>query len=271
LGLVVALTPWTIRNQLVNDLGGTTTFGRTLIARTAYYDRGFVFYEPGWGDQGDARLVTARKIVQDGSNRRQSDGTIAGRLRQELNLGAVEVNELMRELATEAILRRPDHFVSGSILFAWDIFQGQDERVGNHVDELKDVTWQARTAHLLPGKPPPSQDLAERDAQRLLNVYQPARYSTLLAAMFTIGIIGAAIRRQWCVGLAVAAAALVHILLSATLDGPQERYRYTVDPLINVIVAGGVAAAVAMALAIVRVLLKLPNAPVPQPDAAPTR
>jgi 4-amino-4-deoxy-L-arabinose transferase-like glycosyltransferase len=271
LGLVAALTPWAIRNRLVNDLGGTTTFGRTLIARTAYYDRGFVFYEPGWGDQGDARTVAARKIVQDGSNRRQSDGTIAGRLRQDLNLGAVEVNEVMRKLATEAILRRPDHFVSGSIVFAWEIFSGQDERVGNHVDEVKDVTWEARTAHLLPGKPSPSQDLAERDAQRLLNVYQPARFASLLAVLFALGVIGAAMRPKWHVGLAVAAAALAHILLSAALDGPQERYRYTVDPLINVVVAGGMASCVAALSTLARFIVRIRPSPAPRPDVATTR
>jgi 4-amino-4-deoxy-L-arabinose transferase-like glycosyltransferase len=271
LGLVVALTPWAIRNRLVNDLGSTTTFGRTLIARTAYYDRGFVFYEPGWGDVGDARMVAARKIVQDGSNRRQSDGTIAGRLRQDLDLGAVEVNELMRELATEAISRRPDHFISGSLLFAWDIFQGQDERVGNHADELKDVTWETRTAHLLPGKPSPSQDLAQRDAQRLLNVYQPARYAPLLSVLFGIGVIGAAARREWRVGLAIAGAAAVHILLSAALDGPQERYRYTVDPLINVVVAGGVSSIAVALVILARAFIKFRPATAPQPDVAPTR
>jgi 4-amino-4-deoxy-L-arabinose transferase-like glycosyltransferase len=270
-GLVVALMPWAIRNRMVNDLDGTTTFGRTLIARTAYYDRGFVFYESGWGDQGDARLVAARKIVQDGSNRRQSDGTIAGRLRQDLNLGAVEVNEVMRDLAIEAILRRPDHFVSGSISFAWAIFEGRDERVGNHVEEVKDVTWEARTAHLLPAKPSSSQDLAERDAQRLLNVYQPARYAPLLAILFTMGVIGAAVRPRWRIGLAVAAAAGAHILLSAALDGPQERYRYTVDPVINVVVAGGVASSIAVLITLARAAARFRPSPAPQPDVATTR
>jgi 4-amino-4-deoxy-L-arabinose transferase-like glycosyltransferase len=271
LGLVIALTPWAVRNQLVNDLGGTTTFGRTLIARTAYYDRGFVFYEPGWGDVGDAQTVAARKIVQDGANRRQSDGTIAGRLRQDLNLGPVEVNAVMRDVATEAIVRRPDHFLIGSLAFAWDIFQGQDERVGNHADEVKDVTWEARTAHLLPGKPSPSQDLAQRDAQRIINVYQPARYTLWLTVLFVLGIVGSALRSSWRVGLAVAAAAAAHIVLSAALDGPQERYRYTVDPLINVMAAGGIATCAVLAMAVLQSVNGIRPTPTSQPDVAPTR
>ncbi len=271
LGLTIALTPWAVRNRLVNDLGGTTTFGRTLIARTAYYDRGFVFYEPGWGDVGDAQTVAARKIVQEGANRRQSDGTIAGRLRQELNLGPVEVNAVMRDVATEAIVRHPDHFLIGSLTFAWDIFQGQDERVGNHADEVKDVTWEARTAHLLPGKPSPSQEMAQRDAQRLLNLFQPARYIFWLTGLFIIGIVGSALMSSWRAGLVVASAAVVHIVLSAALDGPQERYRYTVDPLINVMVAGGIATSAAFAMAFVRSASGIRPTPTRQPDVAPTR
>jgi 4-amino-4-deoxy-L-arabinose transferase-like glycosyltransferase len=271
LGLVIALTPWAVRNQLVNDLGGTTTFGRTLIARTAYYDRGFVFYEPGWGDVGDAQSVAARKVVQEGANRRQSDGTIAGRLRQDLNLGPVEVNAVMRDVATEAIVRRPGHFLVGSLKFAWTIFQGQDERVGNHADEVKDVTWEARTAHLLPGKPSPSQDLAQRDAQRLLNLFQPARYTFWLTTLFILGMVGSALRSSWRSGLVVASAAVAHIVLSAALDGPQERYRYTVDPLINVMAAGGIATCAAFAMALRRSVSSIRPTPTRQPDVAPTR
>ncbi|MFN0071869.1 MAG: ArnT family glycosyltransferase [Chloroflexota bacterium] len=271
LGLAAALTPWAIRNRLVSELGGTTTFGRTLIARTAYYDRGFAFYAPGWGDAGDSQLVAARRIIQDGANRRQSDGTIAGRLRQELSLGPIEVNSVMRQVATEAILRRPDYFITGSLRFAWEIFDGQDERIRNHADEVKDVVWEARTAHLLPGKLTPAQEREQRDAQQLLNLYQPARHTTMLAVLCALATLGAMVRRSWRVALPIALAALTHILLSAALDGPQERYRYTVDPLISVLAAGGLATVGWLTLAIGRVVSRVRAHPTRQPDVAASR
>jgi hypothetical protein len=243
LGLATALVPWAVRNRLVNDLGSTTTFGRTLIARTAYYDRGFTFYAPGWGDLGDERTVAARRIVQEGANRRQSDGTIAGRLRQELDLGPIEANNLMRIVAMEAIERRPD--------FAWMIFDGQEERARNHLDEVKDVTWDPRTAPLLPGKPAPGQD---RDAQQILNIYQPARYSELLCIVALLGLLGGIIRGQWRHSLVITAAATLHIVFSAALDGPQERYRYTVDPLISVVIGGGAVTAAWLMTSLVRLM-----------------
>ena len=45
-GYGLAIAPWSIRNQLAHNLASPSTFGRTLIARTASYDRGFVFVDP---------------------------------------------------------------------------------------------------------------------------------------------------------------------------------------------------------------------------------
>lgn len=242
-GLAAALLPWTLRNRLTQDLGGTTTFGRTLIARTAYHDRGFTFYEPGWGDEGDPLRVEARKIVQDGANRRQSDGTIAGRLRQELNLSAVQVNGLMREVALEAIARRPWYFIQGSASMAVRIFVGIEERVRNHAEEIKDVVWETRTSHLLQ-RATPAQSREQGEAQQVLNVYQPAHFSGLLALMFALGTVGALLRPEWRPALVLPLAVITHIGLSAALDGPQERYRYPMDPAISVVVGGGLLAVV---------------------------
>jgi hypothetical protein len=211
-----------------------------LIARTAYYDRGFTFYEPGWGDVGDPRLVRARQIVQAGARRRDSDGTIAGRLRQEMDLGPVEVNAIMRDIAIEAIAKRPWYYAEGSLEMALRIFTGIEERVRNHLDEVKDVTWEPRTAHLLE-RPNPSQQPGQREAQAILNVYQPSEHSTLLAVLFAAGLVGSAVRPSWRVALPVGLGAVMHILFSAAVDGPQERYRYPMDPAIAVMVGGGIA------------------------------
>lgn len=238
LGIATALLPWAVRNRLMQGLESPTTFGRTLIARTAYYDRGFTFYEPGWGDVGDPKIVRARQIVQNGARRRESDGTIAGRLRQELDLGPLEVNAVMRDVAFEAIARRPWYFIEGSLEMALRIFTGIEERVRNHLDEVKDVTWEPRTTHLLE-RPPPSQQPGQRETQAILNVYQPNQFASPLAALFILGVFGSAARSNWRVALPVGIGAVLHILVSAAVDGPQERYRYPIDPAIAVMVGGG--------------------------------
>ena len=82
--MAVIQGPWVLRNALEKGNPSASTFGRTLINRTAYYDRGFVFDVPGRPDP-DPRTQRAREIVQDSARQHQPDGVIAARIRQELD------------------------------------------------------------------------------------------------------------------------------------------------------------------------------------------
>lgn len=242
LGLALLQLPWMARNYVVNGSFNLSTFGRTLIARTAYYDRGFTFNQP---DQPhpDPLMQRAREIIQEGAERRESDGTIAGRLRQELDLNPVQVNRVMRDIAVEAILRNPRHYLEGTLAFAAEIFAGVEERLRDHWEEYKDVNpWDPRIQHLV-GGPTPA-ELAERpNANRIVNIYQPARFATPLALLTIIGL-GVALLVPRCrLALLPGLAAPLLILASAALDGPVERYRYPLDPAIAVLVGGALAGA----------------------------
>ena len=147
-GYALAVAPWTIRNQLAYNLATPSTFGRTMIARTASYDRGFVFVDPS-RPESDPTMARAAQIVQQGADRGDSDGTIAQRLRQELDLDPIEVNALMRDLALGAIARQPLYFVEGSLRFALRIFNGIEVRLRDHEAERRDVVWDERTRRLL--------------------------------------------------------------------------------------------------------------------------
>ena len=70
-GYGLAVAPWSIRNQLAYNLASPSTFGRTLIARTASYDRGFVFVDPS-RPESDPRMARAARIVQQGADRGDS-------------------------------------------------------------------------------------------------------------------------------------------------------------------------------------------------------
>lgn len=237
-GVALVQGPWVLRNALTTGNVGASTFGRTLIARTAYYDRGFAFDVPGQ-PHPDPPVQRAREIVQEGARRQQSDGVIAGRLRQELELDPVQVNRLMREVAVAAILRDPVHYVEGSLVFAQRIFVGAEERLREHWDEYKDANpWDERVRALV-GGPSPA-ELAERPtASRLVSLYQPVRFAPVLAALFTLGLALAVSVPRYRAALLPGAAALLVLVASAALDGPVERYRYPVDPLIALLAAGG--------------------------------
>jgi 4-amino-4-deoxy-L-arabinose transferase-like glycosyltransferase len=248
-GVAAVQGPWVVRNALEKGNPSASTFGRTLINRTAYYDRGFIFDVPGRPDP-DPRLQRAREIVQDGARQHQADGVIAGRLRQELDLATpAEVNRVMRDVATQAILRSPGHYLEGTLAFSVQIFVGVEERLREHWDEYKDVNpWDERIRGLVGG--PTTAELAERpNASRLVNVYQPAHYAPILAALLLLGIGLAISMPRHRVGLIPACVVLVLLVASAALDGPVERYRYPLDPLISVLVAGGLSSGVGLLLA----------------------
>jgi 4-amino-4-deoxy-L-arabinose transferase-like glycosyltransferase len=246
LGFAALIVPWTIRNQLTYELASPSTFGRTLIARTAYYDRGFVYYDAAQpSNDPDVVRLRGRQIIQQGSDRRESDGTIAQRLRQELDLDPVGVNALMRNLAMEAIVRQPAYFLEGTLRFGIRIFDGIEIRLREHESERRDVIWEPRTSHLLPSGSGSEDDF--RAASRLLVWYQPARFAPIPLILFVAGSVSALVARRWRPALVPAVAVLAIVLASAALDGPQERYRYPADPAISVMVAGGVVGAVALA------------------------
>ena len=244
-GFALPIVPWTIRNQLAHDLATPSTFGRTLIARTAYYDRGFVFYdEARHANDPDPRRLRARQIIQQRSRRGDPDGEIAGRLREELGLGPVEVNAVMRDLAVEAILDRPGHFLTGSLGFAVQIFNGVDVNLRDHDDERRDVVWDERTRHLLP--PSRDRDADFRAAARQLGWYQPAHFAPLPLLLFALGLAASLVFPRWRPAILPGLAATMLVIASAALDGPQERYRYPADPAIGVMIGGGVVAVLAL-------------------------
>jgi 4-amino-4-deoxy-L-arabinose transferase-like glycosyltransferase len=235
LGYALAVAPWTIRNQLSYNLSTPSTFGRTLIARTASYDRGFLFVDPN-RPESDPTMARAARIVQQGADRGDSDGTIAQRLRQELDLDPIEVNADMRDLALHAIARQPLYFVEGSLRFGLRIFNGIEIRLRDHEAERRDVVWEDRTRRLLDA---PRSDDDGRAASQLLRIWQPSTWAPLPLILFGLGLVmslGAGRRA----GLLVGAVVVFLIVASAALNGPQERYRYPVDPAIAVLMAGGV-------------------------------
>ena len=242
-GYGLAVVPWTVRNQLVHDLASPSTFGRTLVARTASYDRGFVFYDPA-SPPTDPAEARARQIIQQGAERGQSDGTIATRLRQELDLDPIEVNAVMRDAALDAIRRQPAYFVQGSLLFGLRIFNGVEIGLRDHESERKDVVWEERTRGLLAAT---RSDDDARAASQLLRWYQPAEYAPLPLFLFTLGLVAATVRPAWRPALLPALALVALVLASAALNGPQERYRYPADPALTVVALGGIAGLVGFA------------------------
>ena len=81
----------------------------------------------------------------------------------------------------------------------------------------------------------------------------------LLAALFVVGTLAAALRPPLRPALLPALVTLILLAASAALVGDVPRYRYPLDPFIYVVAAGGLTTMVALAWSLVR------RRPLPRP------
>ena len=245
-GFAVTVLPWMARNQAVQGTfaiaGG---LGEGLAVRTIRYDQQFDFRDPAGGD-GDRQLARARRIYREEA----SDGSayeLARRVREELGVSEARADGLLRQLALGVILRQPDYYARTTAEMAVRTFAGRPVRLRQDWTPWRNIVWEPRVAHLLP-VPTPAEDRAFGSAEALATVYDPARwpFPAVLALLAAVGgLAGLAPERR--PALLLATLVLGVLLAGAALIGIEWRYRYPLDPLVNVLAAGGLVTLVAMA------------------------
>ena len=232
----VVVMPWMARNQVVQGTfaiaGGS---GEGLAVRTIRYDQKFDFREPPGGDS-DRTLSRARRIY-----RSEAESGSAFELRQrlvdELGVSEVEAERLMRTIALQAILRQPGYYLAGSAEMLVTTFVGRPVRLRQDWLPWRNIAWQDRVRHLLP-VPTAVEERGFGAAERIATLYDPARISPLLAVLAAIGTLAgrAPARRPALIVGALVSSVLV---AGAALIGIEWRYRVPLDPLVNVLAAGG--------------------------------
>ncbi|MGE3908728.1 MAG: glycosyltransferase family 39 protein [Chloroflexota bacterium] len=232
----IVVLPWMLRNQAVQGTfaiaGGS---GEGLAVRTIRYEQKFDFKEPPGGDP-DRLTSRARKIYRDEAD----DGSafeLAGRLRDELNISEIEAERLMRQIALQAILKRPAYYLTGTADMFVQTFVGRPVRLRQDWLPWRNIAWEERVQHLLP-EPTPVEARSFDTAERLVTIYDPATLAPILALLGVIGALSGLRPRQrpaLVLGLMVAGL----LLAGAALIGIEWRYRFPLDPLINVLAAGG--------------------------------
>jgi 4-amino-4-deoxy-L-arabinose transferase-like glycosyltransferase len=263
IGAGLLILPWMGRNAVVHGQASmSTTLPKSLLARTAKHDHGFRFFNQSQADQyPDRREAQARQIIQSAINQRLSDGEIYERLGERLRLTDVEVDRLLRDLTTRVIMEKPVYFIQGSAEFTWDLLVGDVERLRTDWKtqnaRLTRDEWEDRVGHLL-RKVSPYQETQFPVSEMLVDLVQPSRLGPLLPILAAVGAAMAS-RRVGIEGLLPALVSVILIAAPATLDGPVPRYRYPVDPLITLLAAGSVWAAIALVHAARRQRFALPQ------------
>jgi hypothetical protein len=186
---------------------------------------------------------------------------------RDLGLTQAQADGMMREIALEAIARRPVDYLLGSLRFSGLLLVGAEERLQSHWKQRANKDWAEqwdnRLDHLVepvapwagsPGasRPGPPTAADQQLLAKLTDLYQPAHFGWLLVPLYLAGCVVAARRPLARPALLVAAVALLLLALSAFLDGPVPRYRHPVDPLLAVIAGGGLVGAARGALAVIR-------------------
>ena len=246
---LVVVVPWMARNQAVHGAftiaGGS---GEGLAVRTIRYEQRFDFRAPPEGDP-DQTVSRARRIYRDEAE----DGSafeLRQRLIDELGVPEVEAERLMRSIALQAILRQPGYYLRGTAEMFVTTFVGRPVRLRQDWLPWRNIAWEERVQHLLP-EPTAVEERGFGAAERLATLYDPARVAPLLAVLAVVGAL-TGIRTDRRPALLIGLLVLAVLLAGAALIGIEWRYRFPLDPLINVLAAGGVMAVVGLVTGAVR-------------------
>ena len=238
MAFAILVMPWMVRNAIVQGsftiAGG---MGEGIAVRTIRYEQQFDFRATDPSESGLIR--SARRIYRDEAG----DGSafeLAGRLRDELKITPATADSLMRQIAVEAIRRQPVYYLTGTVGMFWDILSGRPARLRQDWVPWRGIIWDERIAHLLP-RATPLQDADFSNAERVISVYDPARWWPVILSLALLGVISTpnGMPRRWPLLLVILT--LGQILAAAALVGIEWRYRYPLDPMINVLVGAGVA------------------------------
>jgi 4-amino-4-deoxy-L-arabinose transferase-like glycosyltransferase len=252
---LLIVVPWMARNAV--EQGSFTVaggLGEGLAVRTIRLDQQFDFRDPS----GSERLRAERRIYRQEAEE-GSAFELAQRLRTEADLTPAEADQAMREIALGAIVQKPAYYLRGSIEMFGSMLVGRPVRLRQDWQPWRGIAWEERAQHLLPSVEP-EQDRQMNQVQAVVTLYDPARWWPLLMLLGLVGVGAAAsgsavgeaeagrgkgatrpeVARRVS-GVLPAVVALSLLLVSAFLVGIEWRYRYPLDPLINVMVGGGVA------------------------------
>ena len=246
----IVVLPWMLRNAAVQGTfaiaGGS---GEGLAVRTIRYEQKFDFRAPPGGDP-DRQTQRARGIFR-GEAEDGSAFELAKRLRVELGITEIEAERYMRQFALEAILKQPGYYLTGTADMFVQTFVGRPVRLRQDWQPWRNIAWEERVEHLLP-EPSAVETRSFNAAERLVTIYDPATVAPVLALLSAVGVIGGALVRGRAGGVPILLLGVLVfglLLAGAALIGIEWRYRFPLDPLINVLAAGGLVTVVELARA----------------------
>jgi hypothetical protein len=263
------------RNYVVGgELTSSSALGKTLFGRITRHDDGFRYDLPPAGPpETDPVRAQARAVAREEAQLDTSRGSLVHeRLMREYGYTEAQAYNVMRDVALEIILAQPAYYVGSSLAAVGTLFLASPESFRLHVERLandrlrREWLQQPDVASLLPDPLPPEQRWRRLGASNLAaQLFEPwdGWLGPLAVVLFASGSLVILLRPGWRAGLPLPLLVLTVLVLSAFLDGPVPRFRYPVDPLIVLTMAGGLSAAIGLVASRLRVPSTRSQAPSP--------
>lgn len=237
----LVVSPWMLRNLAVNgSLSAGGRLGQTLLASTARHSRGiFVFDGATVPPEPDPTRLAARRIVQAGIDGGKIPPEILRQFRTELGLDERDADRLARQLVFEVIARQPGDFLGRIPHFIRVMYNEGGERSSLFRWDSSGLGRRGRLDELV--RPPtPAQEASKAEVDMLLGVYQPSRFGLALPLVALVGLVAGWRLRPLAPALVPGLLSIAWVLVHVVLDGPPARYRYPVEPLLDVLAVGAV-------------------------------
>jgi hypothetical protein len=248
-GFVGMMLPALLTDVVLRGGFSSGAVGEHLLWRLIRSDSGYITRADLPRGEPDSTQVAARRYVIRGAIDRALPQEIFTGLRSELGLSPGDADAVMRAVALEAIGRQPLRYLTSTLRMWGELFFAEDQRLGEiskkdgeagYINpQARQRTWfEDRILHL--GEPPSSAVENEFDrAERLISIYQPARFSWLLLVGAVVAGLVSVFSVRHRAALLIALSVPPMLLADAALAGPEARFRYPVDPLIAVLAFGG--------------------------------
>jgi hypothetical protein len=244
-GFGLVLGPVLILAELTES-ESAPALGQTLYGRFVRHDERVDYPAPDSpAPFSEPERVAARSLILQSAERDQRPSAVNHRLQESLGLTPRQADQALRDFGMELIDGQTQLYIVGSINKLRAIFHGENERLSFHwssrVDrELRDA-WlsNASIAHALT----PPTDIQRREqpvTEAVLLIFQPARHRALLGTLMLLGLMVAVLRSKARPALIIPLATLALLIPAALLVGQVPRYRYPADPMMAVLVGGGV-------------------------------
>ena len=253
LGFALILVPWSVRGSMTTGrVSGAGAMGQSLIGRIIRHDEGFVLPKPeSPSPHADPRKTEIRSLILTQMNRDARPSAINHRIRTVYGLSEQEADAALREVAIEIFTSQPGRYAEGTLAKFRRLLVGEDERLRVHWatrkdGELRDA-WTSEPSIMHLYTPPSAiQELEYAVAEGVTRLFQPYLWRWLLVPLVLLGLGWGLVREPRGPTVLLVLTVLALVFPSAALVGYVPRYRYPADPLLAVLAAGGVVAAIAL-------------------------